>query len=1542
MKALFLALLVAVPALAKPLYVTVPRSFGSKESPRLEVSFAEREPVELRVLKPKNLDAFLKSQQTLRRSYDPPTTLANPGRALSRGVNAVGSPVDVLRFALSGAFRKAVLPSLGDAVTPPTAAVKLEQGPERIIGVPASLELVRSQWLNLDLGGTDRDYTVPGFEAWGNEGSYQDRSVSIAPLPPGVYVVQLVQGAVEGQVVLVVTDLTVVVKQTDAEVLVRVAGRDQLAKSGVAVKVTAGKKLVEGKTDDNGEVRLAANDPRLLVTATLGADTAVIDTDFFSTLAVVPDVFLYSDRPIYKPGDTVRFRGVLRQPDSALARLFKPKRPEVEVLLISDGPVVKVRAKVDEFGAFAGQVLVPTGLPTGVLRLTARVDGPEHQSEARVQEYVKPTFFVEVLSDEETVTPGGSVKAKLRVRRYAGGAPKGTKYLVYLYRTQVDAPTWVDDSGLGGKGSDVTYGTASTTEGTLSVPQRLYASSEGGDWDSATTFDDNGEAEITVPVPALEAGDERKPWRYSLSVRARDDQGTFANASKAYFLAESDLLGTVLAKQRVTRPGDIARFTVRATTLSGKAYGVTQGEVKFMLLGADGSSSELSKQPFSTTEDGVARLEVKGERPGVVEAQVTLKDKKGLMWTGTTTTLVLGSGGEAVMQVPTLTLEALGGVMQPGDQAELVALMPEGWGVKESGEGSVWVTLTGSSIFKTERVQLKGQTLVYRFPIEKRFGGAVYASVAFPAASGRWEERIAGFRIVPKERTLTVQVEAERAEAAPLTNQTLRLVVTDHLGQPVQAQVSVGVVDKAVYALQSEFRPGIVEFFYPVGRDNVSTFTSSEFQAYGYGERIAQQLAKLPKRQFAAVKPPTKVQKEDDTVYWNPSITTDRDGRATVTFKLNSMQTLWTTTAVAVDASGRFGEATSEFASRGALVVATNVPQFLRQGDTAAGSIRVTPGQKGAGQGTVSLEYVGSGAMTLAAKTESLTLAKGGEAIVPLMLSAEKTGSLALGIKATGLGDPVSDVKRIAVLPAALEEEISVSSFGGGPLSLPVPKGAQVLTSRLVLAPSLVDVALSSARDLLTYPHGCVEQLVATTVPNVALYRTLERLKRLDALDKESLTLLAEARSRSVQGTSRILDMAVKGGGFTWFSGYQEPSLEMTLIALDGLAYAAEAGLLDKNDARLAESATWLDARADLPPGLESTRTYVLARLQGPKQAAKVRQLIQSAKPDDLYGLALAVLAADLAGVADEADVKDRIASLADESRKGVISNAAFRPDESFFRYPLRNVGFTAILAHAASRKDVDVDRTRARVLELLADTNLSTFERSTALLHSQWLIERDIKAMKKLSPPTVEGAQVELVGSGLGLTSGVPLEASQLKVGAFDGVATWKATVRTPLANLEARQGAMTLTRSYFVLRGDQKVPLEGQTVKQGEDVYVELTFDARNDEQWRSVRSAYSVLEDSIPAGFTVLQEDKQYRAAPWNLTLTHESLKKRSFTPQRITWYLEEKAWWSASPRQLGYVLRANFPGTFIAPPATIDDMYASKVSARTTSTKLTVTK
>jgi uncharacterized protein YfaS (alpha-2-macroglobulin family) len=1529
--------------------MTVPRAFGTGEAPVIELAFQRHGPVQLRIVKPEPLEPFLASQANLRRAYAAPPTRDNPGRYLSRGINDARLPGTFLYRALGEEYRNQLAPSLpkrDEQQADAKPVVKLAEGPEKLVDLPPGTGLVRQLWLNLDLGGAAKDYSVPGFDEYGFTPAWEERKVTLDPLPAGIYLVQLVQGRVEGQVVLVVTDLRVQVKQTDGEVLVRVAGKDLAPVKGAEVQLRTGAGTgPKGTTDDRGEVRLATTEPRVLALVQAGPDRALVDTDFYSTLAATPDVFVYTDRPIYRPGDAVRFRGIVRQPDAFLARLFTPRSRDVAVALaVAANRQVTAKAKVDEFGCFSGELKVPSDVPSGVVRITATVDGSPHGAEARVDEYVKPTFYVEVLGEAETVRPGETVKARIRARRYAGGSPPGARYEVFLYRTLLDSPAWADDAGLGAQGSAVTYGTVSTTEGKLSVPERLYSSLEARQqgyaddpWSTAPTFDEKGEAEVELPVPALAAGDERFPWRYSLSVRARDDQGTFASAARPYFLAPSEVMGLVRPGATVALAGGEAPLAIRATTLSGAPYGGAKGTVTFVLRKADGGESKLSEASFTAGPDGVWRGTMPAPQAGTIVARVTLSDKQGHPWTGEGSILVVGKKGEESVRVPALQLGSQGGALAPDDQAELVALFPAGWGPGRRDGGKVWVTLSGTGIFDTKVVPVDGLSLVYRFPVERRFGSAVYASVAFPTGAGRWEERTVPFRIVPPERLLRVTVSPERPEAEPLGPQTLSLRVTDHRGRGVRAQLSVGVVDKAIYALQGELRPRAIDFFYPLVRNNVATFTSAEFQGYGYGELLARAF-QLPGQAFAAVKPPTKV-REVDTAYWNPAVATDEDGRATVTLKLPSNQTIWTVTAVAADASGRFGESTSEFTARGGTVLVASAPLFLREGDQAVGSVRLARGEKGAAE-KVELSVTADGAVAGVPVKESVSLSKGAEKIVTVKLEGKQGGAGRMLLSLAGGERPLADARDLPVRPAAVEQVVSVASFGGGRLALDLPPGALVDSVELSLRPSSVALALSQVEELLTYPYGCLEQLVATTVPNIALHRVLESTGAAAELDPPARALLAEARSRASQGIDRILSLERPGRGFTWFEGYDQTSVPLTLIALDGLEYAVEGGLLSRDDSRLTESARWLEKQEELPLPYDATRAYVLARLEGPRQATRVRALLEKidAQAPDLYPIAMAALAADRAGIAGEPAVKTTLADLTARARNALTQPAGLRVGEGYYAYPLRRAGLTAILGHAASLGEVDVAVVRRRLFEALGDrSSLSTFERSTAILHSLWLVERDARSRETAPAPKVEaeGGQVPpLEVRGAARWARLPAGVRAVQVAEFDGQAELRARIRVPLASVKPIAEGMSVERRYYrLLPGGEKKPLgPGDIVTQGEEVFVELVLDAHEGAAWTSIRSAYYVVEDAIPAGFTPLGEDKAYRGAPYGLQLTHEALRRRSLSPERALFYFEEPAWWSQTPRTVGYVMRAAFPGKYSAPPATIEDMYAPRVHGR----------
>lgn len=199
----------------------------------------------------------------------------------------------------------------------------------------------------------------------------------------------------------------------------------------------------------------------------------------------------------------------------------------------------------------------------------------------------------------------------------------------------------------------------------------------------------------------------------------------------------------------------------------------------------------------------------------------------------------------------------------------------------------------------------------------------------------------------------------------------------------------------------------------------------------------------------------------------------------------------------------------------------------------------------------------------------------------------------------------------------------------------------------------------------------------------------------------------------------------------------------------------------------------------------------------------------------------------------------------------------------------------------------------------------------------------------------------VDLVPSGAGLEASLDTKATRVEVGSFDGMATLRAEIEVPFASIQATSEGMSIERAYYVLRGSTRVRLNaGDSVAQGEDVYVELKLNAHAADRARDMRSAYYVVEDSVPAGFVTLDEDKKYRGAPFSLPLTHEALRKRLLATEHVTMFFEEPAWWSDSPRTVGYVMRAQFPGKFSAPPARVEDMYQASIRGRTGAETLTI--
>ena len=215
------------------------------------------------------------------------------------------------------------------------------------------------------------------------------------------------------------------------------------------------------------------------------------DTRSFNT------THLYTDRAIYRPGQTVYFKGIVvhhEGDDKALATNCK------ETIVFKDAnwqEVAKASFTTDDYGAFNGSFVIPTNLLNGTFRL----NGIHGSTTIRVEEYKRPTFEINFESITEQYKLNQDVTVRGSVDALAGFGLDDVQFSYRVVRkTYFPWRCWwcwypeVEDE-------QITYGTAST--------------------------DENGKFAITFNLkPSLKTKPEQQPvFTYEIEVTATSAQG---------------------------------------------------------------------------------------------------------------------------------------------------------------------------------------------------------------------------------------------------------------------------------------------------------------------------------------------------------------------------------------------------------------------------------------------------------------------------------------------------------------------------------------------------------------------------------------------------------------------------------------------------------------------------------------------------------------------------------------------------------------------------------------------------------------------------------------------------------------------------------------------------------------------------------------------------------------------------------------------------------------------------------------------------------
>ena len=150
-------------------------------------------------------------------------------------------------------------------------------------------------------------------------------------------------------------------------------------------------------------------------------------------------VVFFTDRGIYRPGQTLHFKGLCLKTKNGQNKIEKGVRKVVELDDANDQKVAELNLTSNEFGTFAGTFTLPSTGLNGIMRLST--DDDESEKRFRVEDYKRPQFEVSYEPIKGSFRLGDKVSVTGKVTSYSGTPVDGAMVLYHVNR-RATFPYW--------------------------------------------------------------------------------------------------------------------------------------------------------------------------------------------------------------------------------------------------------------------------------------------------------------------------------------------------------------------------------------------------------------------------------------------------------------------------------------------------------------------------------------------------------------------------------------------------------------------------------------------------------------------------------------------------------------------------------------------------------------------------------------------------------------------------------------------------------------------------------------------------------------------------------------------------------------------------------------------------------------------------------------------------------------------------------------------------------------------------------------------
>ena len=294
-----------------------------------------------------------------------------------------------------------------------------------------------------------------------------------------------------------------------------------------------------------------------------------------------------------------------------------------------------------------------------------------------------------------------------------------------------------------------------------------------------------------------------------------------------------------------------------------------------------------------------------------------------------------------------------------------------------------------------------------------------------------------------------------------------------------------------------------------------------------------------------------------ETIYWNPVVQTDREGKATVEFYNSDASTTFRAIAEGIGDNGLLGRADTTYVARAAMSVDAKIPPYLTVGDQALIPVVIKNNSAEKLTATISISLPDNMHTGSFNNTVALDPGASQQVLIPLSATAPTSGKISISITGN-----LSNETIVLPVSATGKGFPVIETFSGNTGTKHDWQIGQMLPgslhARLTLYKDLEGQLMNGIESMLREPYGCFEQTSSSTYPNIFI------LKYLRETGKSNPEIEKKAMQYIEDGYKRLIGFETAENGFEWF-GHSPAHAALTAYGLLEFTDMQQFLTVDKN-----------------------------------------------------------------------------------------------------------------------------------------------------------------------------------------------------------------------------------------------------------------------------------------------------------------------------------------------------------------------------------------